>query len=267
LVEIGSKMRVAHKVGSYSLHLVVFFAYLLMYVPIVVLVLYSFNEGATPHQWKGFSLRWYRELFQSVEILEALKNSLIIAFSAVGLSIVMGLFFVFYSAKSFLKNFLFTFYASLAAPEVVLAVGLLSFFSLFSVPLGLTSLIAAHTLVGLSYVTPILYARFKSIDYRVTEASFDLGATEWQTFTKIIVPLLSPAIMGAGLLVFIVSLDDFILSFFCSGASTVTLPMYIFSVVRSGATPVVNALSTLLLLISSLAVMVFTLFRVRTRVF
>lgn len=260
-------MKTARTFGSYGLPTFVFFAYLLMYVPIIVLVFYSFNKGQTPQQWQGFSLVWYRELFSSVEILDALRNSLIVAFSAVSLSIAMGLFFVFYSSKSILQKFLVLFYGSLAAPEVVLAVGLLSFFAFFSIPLGLTTLIAAHTLVGLSYVTPILYSSFKSIDYSITEASLDLGATEWQTFKKVIVPLLMPAIMGGALLVFIISFDDFILSFFCSGASTMTLPMYIFATIRSGATPVINALSTLLLVLSSLVVLVITLFQVRTRVF
>jgi len=255
------------KLADFALPIFVFFAYLLMYTPIIVLVIFSFHEGKTPHDWQGFSLKWYRQLFDSVEILGALKNSLIVAFSSVALSITMGLFFVFYGAKNILRSFLFAFYGSLAAPEVVVAVGLLSFLSFFSVPLGLTSLVAGHTLVALSYVTPLLYSRFTSLDYSITEASLDLGATQWQTFTKIIIPLLSPAIMGAALLVFIVSLDDFIISFFCAGASTVTLPMYIFAVIRAGATPVVNALSTLLLVMTSLAVLVFTLFRVKTRVF
>ena len=101
----------------------------------------------------------------------------------------------------------------------------------------------------------------------MSEASFDLGATRGQTFRKVVLPLLYPAIMTSSLLVFIVSLDDFILSFFCAGASTVTLPMYIFSVVRSGATPVVNALSTLLLLATSLIVLIFVSFRARTKLF
>lgn len=260
-------MKVSSLFASYSLPFFVFLTYFFMYVPIIILILFSFSGSQYPHNWQGFSLRWYRELFQSVEILDALRNSLIVAFSSVLLSITMGLFFVFYSSKNILRNFLFAFYGSLAAPEVVLAVGLLSFFSFFSIPLGITTLISAHTLVGLSYVTPILYSGFRGIDSRVMEASSDLGATEWQTFIKIIVPILSPAIMGASLLVFIVSFDDFILSFFCSGASTVTLPMFIFSVVREGATPVVNALSTLLLVMTSFVVLVFTLFRVRTRVF
>jgi spermidine/putrescine transport system permease protein len=260
-------MRIMRALASYSLPVFVFMSYLFMYIPIIVLVIFSFNSGHSTHHWQEFSFRWYRELFASVEIIDALKNSLIVAFSAVILSILMGLFFVFYGTSSFLKNCLFFFYGSLAAPEVVLAVGLLSIFSFFSVPLGLTTLIAAHTLVGLSYVTPILYSRFTGLDPRLIEASLDLGATEGQTFVRIILPLLYPAIISASFLVFIISFDDFILSFFCAGSSVVTLPMYIFAVIRSGATPVVNALSTLLLLISSIVVLIVTSFRVRTRMF
>jgi len=260
-------MKLARTLVPYALPVFVFFAYLFMYIPIIVLVMFSFNGASSTHYWQEFSLRWYKELFQSVEIMEALKNSLIVALSSVVLSISMGLLFVFYGAHTFLKKSLLFFYGSLAAPEVVLAVGLLSFFSLFTVPLGMTTLIAAHTLVGLSYVTPILYNRFVSIDYSLTEVSFDLGATQGQTFRRIILPLLYPAILSSCLLVFIVSLDDFILSFFCAGAATVTLPMYIFSVIRSGATPVVNALSTILLVVSSLVVLVFASLRIKTRVF
>lgn len=259
-------MKVVRALTPYILPLFVFAAYLLMYIPIIILVLFSFNKGVT-HHWHGFSFRWYHELFKSVEILAALKNSLIVAFSSVVFSVGFGLLFVFYGANSFLRRCLFFFYGSLAAPEIVLAVGLLSFFSFFSVSLGITTLIAAHTLVGLSYVTPILYNRFMSLDYRLTEASLDLGATQGQTFVKVILPLLTPAIVASSLLVFIVSLDDFILSFFCSGASTVTLPMYIFATIRSGATPVVNALSTILLLVSSVVVLVFASFRAKTRMF
>lgn len=250
----------------YSLPTFVFLAYLFMYVPIIVLVLFSFNTGRT-HVLEGFSLQWYKELFQSVEILEALKNSLIVSFSAVALSITMAVLFVFYGADTFLKKLLYFFYGGLAVPEVVLSVGLLSILSFFSVPLGIMTLIASHTLIGLSYVTPILYSRFMTIDPRLMEASMDLGATRGQTFLKIILPVLYPAILTSALLVFIVSFDDFILSFFCAGAATVTLPMYIFSVIKTGATPVVNALSTLLLTVSSLIVLILVSLRVRIKFF
>lgn len=260
-------MTVKRKVSSYVLPLFVLVIYLLLYTPILVLIIFSLNKNPLSYQWHGWTLQWYCELFKSVEIFGALKNSLIVAFSAVFLSIALGLFYVFYSSSSFLQRLLIFFYGSLIAPEIVLAVGMLSFFTFFSIPLGITTLIVGHTLIGLGYVVPILKGRLSEIDYRLIEASLDLGATQNQTFIKIIIPLLYPAIVSAGLLVFIVSFDDFLISFFCSGAATLTLPMYIFSVIKSGATPVVNALSTVMLLISGLLIIILTSLRMKTRMF
>jgi len=166
--------------------------------------------------------------------------------------------FVFFRPKNKFNNLLPLFYGGLAAPEVVLAVGLLTLFYFLMVPLGLTTIIAGHTLVGLGYTIPIIQSRFEELDTRYTEASMDLGASQFQTLWRVIVPLLYPALIASGLLVFIVSLDDFVIAFFTSGAATQTLPMYIFSMIRSGATPVVNALSVFLLVISSLVVMMFS---------
>jgi len=148
-------------------------------------------------------------------------------------------------------------------PEIVLAVGLLSLFSFFSVSLGATTLIVGHTLLGLGYVIPILHGRFAEMDANLIEASYDLGATQRQTFFKIVLPLLSPALIAAGLLVFIISLDDFIISFFCAGASVQTLPLYIFTVIRTGASPMINALSTIMLLVSSVLVLALSFFQVK----
>jgi len=260
-------MELRRKVSSYMLPIFVGFIYFILYCPIIVLILFSFNKNPLSFKWSGFTLQWYKDLFSSVEILEALKNSIIVALSSVFLSIVMALFYVFYGVSSFLHRLMLLFYASLVAPEIVLAVGLLSIFTIFSIPLGLTTLIVGHTLVGLAYVVPIIRNRFEDMDYRLIEASMDLGATENQTFLKIVIPILSPAIISAALLVLIVSLDDFLIAFFCSGASTLTLPMYIFAEIRSGATPIINALSTLLLVVSSLFVLILTSFKLRTRVF
>jgi spermidine/putrescine transport system permease protein len=239
--------------------------YLFLYIPIFVLVGFSFNASELPYYWGGFSFQWYQALFESVEVWDALTNSLIVASSSVLLSLTMGVLIVFYGKNSFLRRILFFFYGGLAIPEIVLAVGLLSLFSFLTVQLGLITLIAAHTMLGLGYVVPIVQARFSELDVRLTEASLDLGATPAQTLVKVILPLLFPSFIAAALLVFIISFDDFIISFFCSGASAQTLPMYIFSVVRSGATPVVNALSTLLLLTSSLLVLISL--RIKTRMF
>ncbi len=170
---------------------------------------------------------------------------------------------VFYGAHGYANRALVFFYGSLAAPEIVIAAGLLSFFSLFLVPLGLITLIVGHTLIGLGYVVPIIYTRFSALNEQLTEASLDLGATYTQTLFAIILPLLLPALFASALLVFIISLDDFIIAFFCSGAATQTLPLYIFSMLRSGASPIVNALSALLLLVSGILVLLFSLLRVK----
>jgi spermidine/putrescine transport system permease protein len=228
-----------------------------------VLIAYSFNAEAYGYTWHGFTLEWYRELFRSDAIWDPLKTSLIVALSTVFLSVSMASFFVFFCAQRSMTRLLYLFYASLAVPEVVLAVGLLSMFFSISVPLGTITLIAAHTVIGLGYVVPIIASRYVEIDKRLMEASLDLGATQIQTFFKIVLPLMFPAIMAGSMLVFIISFDDFILSFFCSGASTQTLPVYIFSRLREGASPELTALSVILLAVSSLLILIFSSLQVR----
>lgn len=242
----------------YLFPLFVGFTYLFLYVPIIILVVFSFNNSNFPYVWQGFTLRWYAELWASTEVWDALKNSLIVASCAATLSITMGVVTVVYGAHTILARLMVLFYGILAIPEIVLSVGFLSFYSFFGVPFGLTTIIAAHTLVGLGYVVPMVHARYQELDYALTEASMDLGATQGQTLWRIIVPLLLPSLFAAGLMVFMVSFDDFVISFFCSGAATQTLPIYIFSMIRSGTTPVVNALSTVLLVVSSLLVIIFS---------
>jgi spermidine/putrescine transport system permease protein len=136
-----------------------------------------------------------------------------------------------------------------------------------SVPLGKVTLIAAHTVLGLGYTVPVLYARYQELDYRLIEASLDLGATYSQTFFRVILPLIRPALIVGALLVFIISFDDFVLSYFCAGPSAQTLPLYILSMLRSGVSPVVNALATGLLVLSSALVVLFCSLTVRMRVF
>jgi len=260
-------MSMKKTISPFFLPVFVLIVYMILYAPIIVLILFSFNDEPLALKWTGFSLKWYFDLFESVEIFAALKNSLIVAFSAVVLSITLGLFYVFYGAYNFLNKLIILFYGNLIVPEIVLAVGLLSLFSFFAVPLGLTTLIAGHTILGLGYVVPLLQTSFLEIDYRLIEASLDLGATQSQTFFRIIIPLLYPVLISAALLVIVISLDDFLISFFCVGATTVTLPIYIFSTIRAGATPVVNALSTLILLIISVLILVLTSTKTRVRTF
>lgn len=243
---------------NYGLPFFVGCTYLFMYIPVIVLIIFSFNSNPFSYAWHQFTLSWYCELFSSTEVLQSLYNSLIVAGGAVLLSLLLALLFVCFAAQYYLSLTLILFYSMLVVPEILLAVGMLSFFSFSYIPLGFSTLIAGHTLIGLGYVVPILHGRFMEIDQQLIDASLDLGASRVQTFFIIIFPLMVPALISSGLLVFIVSLDDFVFSYFCTGPSMQTLPLYIYSLIRSGATPMVNALSTLLLLSSSILVCLFS---------
>lgn len=251
---------------SFLLPMWVSVMYLFLYLPLFVLIIFSFNKVDFPYRWVGFSWRWYYELFNSPEIWQAALNSCIVGFSAVLLSLVIGLFFVLWNAQKKTDYLLTFFYPNLIVPEIVLTVGLLSFFVFFNVPLGLMTLIIGHSLLGLGYTIPILHTSFMALDKNIIEASLDLGATYRQTFFKVVLPVLMPSVLAAGLLVFILSLDDFLIAFFCAGSSAQTLPLYIFAMIRSGVSPIVNALATVMLLVSSVLVIAFCSLRIRERI-
>lgn len=246
----------------------VLLVYLFLYIPTIVLIIFSFNTMPFPSPWTGFTLDWYRQLYHATHLWDAFYTSFIVASLSTFLSIMMGILLMFYAVQGgSVEKLLILFYGNLMIPEIVLAIGLLTLFSLCSIPLGITTLVIAHTVLGLGYVVPLVYSRFGELDYRLIEASLDLGATPAQTFFKIILPLLRPSLIAAGLLVFIISFDDFVLSYFCAGSSVQTLSLYILAMARSGISPVINALSTILLLLSSLLVLIFCSINARSRIF
>lgn len=258
------------KLGYLGTWLVIGSTYLFLYVPLVVLLVFSFNTESFPSPWKGFTLKWYHELFHATHLWASFLNSLIVALCSTAISLTMGIFLLFYAAQGGrIGRFLNLFYGNLVIPETVLAVSLLGLFTLVAIPLGLTTLILAHTVLGLGFVIPIVYARFVELDYRMTEASLVLGATPIQTFFKVTLPLLRPTLIVTGLLIFIISFDDFILSYFCAGSTSQTLSLYILSMLRSGISPIVNALSAVLLILSCLLVLLFFFIshKSRTRIF
>lgn len=234
--------------------------YLFLYAPIFVLVLYSFNKGGFPDAWQGFSLHWYSDLFHSEEIWRAFHNSIIVASVSSLLSVSMSVMFI-HGLRKYKRDIIGIFYSNALIPDIVLAVGMLSIFSYFLIPLGLTTLIAGHTLLGLGFAMPIIKGRYDELDKSLIEASFDLGASMRYTFFHVIVPFLYPALLVAFLLSIIISFDDFLISFFCSGSSVQTLSLYIFSMIRSGISPVVNALSTIMLIGSCLLLLVMMTFQ------
>lgn len=228
--------------------------YIFLYMPIVVLAVYSFNKGGFPGSWTGFSFQWYNDLFMSQEIWLAFYYSTIIALFSSVISILLTIGFVC-NSKYFSSWIQRLFYINIFIPDVVLAVGLLTLFSYLFVPLGLTTLIVGHTVLGMGFTIPIMYARYQELDDRLIEASYDLGASTSYTFFNVIIPFLMPAIIVSMLLVIIISFDDFLITFFCAGSSIQTLSLYIFTMIRSGICPTVNALSTLMLIVNTLFVL------------
>jgi spermidine/putrescine transport system permease protein len=230
--------------------------YLFLYLPIIVMVLFSFNKTKVSVHWEGFSLRWYIQLFQTPEILDALSVSLVVAFCATIISVSLGTLFVVASVWKKSGYLAYIFHANIILPEIIMAIGILSVFTVFQVPLGYLSLITGHTVIGLGFVIPIVSARFVELDPILTEASLDLGATYTWTFRKVLLPLLMPSLISASLLVFTLSLDDFMIAFFCSGPKVQTLSVYVYSMIKSGVDPTINAISAIFLVLSSLLVLI-----------
>lgn len=236
--------------------------YAFLYLPIIVIVVFSFNSDRFPAPWTSFTWNWYQELFLASPLLwDSFRVSLKIATCATFLSISMSLMFLYWVAHGAkIARWTTLFYGNLIIPEIVLAVALLSFFTYFNVPLGNPALIIAHTLLGLGFSLPILYSRYSQLDPKLYEASLVLGATVRQTFFKVAVPQLKSALFSTAVLVFVLSFDDFVLSYFCAGSQSQTLSLYLLSMLRSEVSPVVNALSTILLIIStSLALVYFSI--------
>ncbi|MCC1497322.1 spermidine/putrescine ABC transporter permease PotC [Alcanivorax sp. 1008] len=227
--------------------------YALLYVPILVLVIYSFNDSRTGYRWGGLSLRWYQALFDNHAMVQAMWNSLWLALAAATVSTVIGgltalaLHRYQFRGKQALRGMLFV---VMMSPEIVLAISLLALFLVVGVQLGFVSLLLAHVTFCLPFVVITVMARLSGLDERLMEAARDLGAGEFTTVRTILVPVMMPALLAGWLLGFTLSLDDVVVSTFVSGPSYEILPLRIYSMVRVGLKPEVNALGTLLLVFS-----------------
>lgn len=233
------------------LFLVLVFSYL--YIPIAVLVVNSFNLDRYGIRWKGFSFDWYIHLWHNDTLIQATIHSITIGAMAATFATIIGtltaiaLYRYRFTGKSFVNGMLFV---VMMSPDIVMAVSLLALFMLFSLKLGFASLLFAHITFCLPYVVVTVLARLKDFDVRMLEAAKNLGAKELTTLTKIILPLALPAIVSGWLLSFTISLDDVVISSFVSGIDYEILPLKIFSLVKTGVTPEVNALSTLMIVFS-----------------
>ncbi|MBH8562543.1 ABC transporter permease [Nostoc sp. CENA67] len=236
-----------------------------MYLPILVLGFYSFNQSPYSATWQGFTLDWYRKLFSDERILSALKNSLIVAFCAVGISAVLGtLMAVGLARYQFVGKKLYRgiSYLPLIIPDIAIAVATLVFLAAFAIPLSLWTIVAAHIVFCLAYVGLVVSSRLTNLDPHLEEAALDLGATPVQAFIKVLLPQLMPGIIAGCLLAFVLSLDDFLIASFTAGSGYNTLPMEIFSRIRTGVKPDINALSVLLISVSAIVASIGELIRV-----
>lgn len=234
------------------------FIYVFLYTPIAVLMILSFNKAGMPTAWTGFSTEWYGRLLESPKIIAAAKNSLIVAIASTLIATSIGTLLALgverRKASVSLDALLFT---PMIIPDIVLAIALLSFFTLMKFTLGLHSIILAHVVFNIAFVCAVVRARLKSFDWSLTEASYDLGAGALTTFRKITFPLIWPAVIAAALLAFTLSIDEFIIAYFTAGAGqgSTTLPMQIYAMIRFGVTPEINAMATIILLVSFILVL------------
>lgn len=235
-----------------TLAILVFF-----YLPIFVLVVNSFNVSRFSGVWEGFGLKWYRLLFQQRDVWLALRNTLIIAVSATLVSSVLGTTaaFALHRFNTRLQRWHFTLiYTPLVIPEILMGISLLLLFVALRIQLGLFTIFLAHVTFCISYVAMVVLARLQDFDFSVVEAAQDLGAGLWTTTVRVVLPLLAPGIAAGALLAFTLSVDDFVISFFVAGPGSTTLPIRIYSMIKHGAPPLINALSTILLVVTFAAV-------------
>ena len=241
--------------------------FIFFYAPIAVLIIFSFNSGRVVSQWEGFSLAWYTKLFSNRDIGLALYNSMVVAGVSTVISTIMGTLVALgmerfdFRGKLSMDSML---YLPIIIPDIAMAVMLLLFFVQagqllarigFGFSLGLGTIILAHVAFNISYVAVVVRARLADFDKSLEEAARDLYANEWNTFRHVTLPLIMPGILGGALLAFTISLDDFVVTFFTSGPGSTTLPLRIYSMVKTGITPEINALSTLMLLASMVLVL------------
>jgi spermidine/putrescine transport system permease protein len=224
--------------------------YAFLYAPVAILVLFSFNAGRQTAFWTGFTLDWYRRLLANDSLFGALRNSLLVAAAATVLAVAIGTPAALALVRHDLRGRRATgalLYLPLILPEVVLGAALLIFFGAVHLRLSLATVVIAHLVSSVSYLVIVVRARLAGLDPALEEAARDLGAGPFETFRRVTLPLAAPGILAGALLVFTLSIDDYVVTSFVAGAGATTLPLHIYSMLKVGVTPEVNAVSTLLL--------------------
>ena len=224
--------------------------YAFLYIPLAIVVIYSFNNSRLNAEWVGFTLDWYDKLFHNEDMLAAAGNSLMIALTASLVSTVLGTMAGVAMYRYKLRLLPLLVLTPIAIPEILMGVSLLIFFVLVNFTLGLVSVTFAHIAFCIGFVAIVVRARLAGMDESLTEAARDCGATPWEAFRYVTLPLIMPGVIAGALMAFTLSIDDFVITFFTAGAGTVTLPLQIYSMIKIAVTPEVNAVSSLLMLLT-----------------
>lgn len=230
-----------------------------MYIPIAVTVFYSFNESKISSIWGGFSIKWYTELFNDSALMEALLNSIILAVASCALAIVIGtLGAVGMQKKTTRFNDLISYLSTLPImiPEIILGMVFLAVFSFMGLPFGMLTLVIAHTAFCIPYIFIMVSSRLIGMDKSLEEAARDLGASQVRAFFDIILPLVTPAILSGMLLAFAMSFDDVVISIFVTGPKVSLLPVKVYTKLKTGVTPEINALATIMLIVTAAVVII-----------
>ena len=239
---------------------------LFLYLPILVLIIFSFNTSSLNILFEGFTFKWYGELLNNVSLLEALKNTLIVSITSTLISTIIGTISAFalkkydFKGKKIINQLL---YIPIVIPEIVLGIALLSIYTFLHVELGLGTLILSHIAFSLPFVIISVRAVLDSMPGNSEDAAKDLGASNIKTFWNVIVPTIMPGITSGAFLAFTLSLDDVVISYFTAGPGSNTLPLQIYSMIKTGVTPDVNALATLILLAVFLVLGISTILQIR----
>lgn len=250
-----------------SMRWVAVVVYVFLYAPIFIVIAYSFDSSKLGVAWTGFTWQWYQQLFQDETLLSALRNSLIVAAVSVSVSAVLGTMAAVgltrykFPGAGFVRSLTML---PVIIPEIAMAVSALTLFVAMGIRLSLVTIIVSHIVFCLSYITLVVMGRMQGIDPRLEEAARDLGATPLVAFCKVTLPLLAAGILSGSLLAFVLSLDDFVITQFTAGVGSTTMPLWIYSSVKFGVSPEINALSTIMITLTAAALILSGLIRQRS---
>lgn len=244
----------------------IYLVFLFLYLPIFYVIIFSFNTSKLNITFDSFTFQWYGTFFKNRTLMEALINTLIVGFLSTIVSTIIGTIGAIglskykFRGKELIDKLL---YIPIVIPEVVLGIALLSIYSMISMPLGLLSITLSHITFSIPFVVITVRARLAGFDKFLEEAAMDLGANRIVTFWRVTLPIILPGVLSGAMLAFSLSIDDVVISFFTSGPGSTTLPLKIFSMVKTGVTPEVNALSTVIMLVTIIIIVINTSFQVK----